>query len=109
MSDARPPAAIDRPAARLVAVAVALAALAMLGWIHRDDLLPGETDASVQSPARAAFLACFTPQDARIAADLDSGRITADQATLFRGRAEAFCTAQAERNGQPAGPSLPAR
>ena len=90
---------LDGPAARLVAVAIALAGMAFLGWIHRDDLFPPEAGADPASPAQAAFQACFGPQAARIAKDVESGQITEAQATLFHSRAEAFC---ADRAGKAA-------
>ena len=88
---------LDGPAARLVAVAIALAGLAFLAWMHRADLFPPDPAATAANPAQAAFQACFTPQAARIAKDTESGQITAAQATLFRNRAEAFCADQANK------------
>ncbi|MEN8197276.1 MAG: hypothetical protein ABFS30_12310 [Pseudomonadota bacterium] len=96
---------LDRPAARIVAVAIALGGLAFLGWIHRKDLFPPELGAASANPAEAAFQACLAPQAARIAKDAESGQLTEDQATLFRNRAEAFCADRAEKGG--AGPGLP--
>lgn len=99
---------LDRPAARLVALAIALAGMAFLGWIHRNDLFPPEPGADPASPAQAAFQACFAPQAARIAKDVESGQITEAQATLFRNRAEAYCADRADK-GSGGGPRLPAR
>ena len=96
---------LDSPAARLVAVAIALAGMAFLGWMHRADLFPPEAGADPANPAEAAFQACFAPQAARIAKDVESGQITEAQATLFRNRAEAFCADRAAKGG--AGPGLP--
>jgi hypothetical protein len=96
---------LDRPAARLVAVAIALAGMAFLGWIHRNDLFPPELGAAPANPAEAAFQACLAPQATRIAKDMESGQITKAQATLFRNRAEAFCADRAAKGG--AGPGLP--
>jgi len=92
-ADRRSP--LDRPAARIVAVAIALAGLAFLGWMHRADLFPPDSDATPATPAQAAFQACLAPQAARIAKDAESGQITQAQATLFRNRAEAFCADRA--------------
>ena len=44
---------LDSPAARLVAVAIALAGMAFLGWIHRNDLFPPELGAAPANPAEA--------------------------------------------------------
>ncbi len=88
-------APLDRPAARLVALGVALAALAALAWYHRAELLPpGPAPAS---PWQAAFSACFEPRAAQLAASLERGELTQDHATQFRGRAEAFCADRAKR------------
>ncbi|HEM46418.1 MAG TPA: hypothetical protein ENO23_05155 [Alphaproteobacteria bacterium] len=106
MSGLPRPHPLDRPAARLAAVAVALAAAALLAWIHRDDILPPDPAAAPASPEEAAFRACFEPRAADIAASLDRGELDAGQAELFRGRAEAFCRATAGGGGGT-GPGLP--
>ena len=92
---------LDSPAARLVAGAIALAGMAFLGWIQRADLFPPEAGADPASPVQAAFQACFAPQAARIAKDMESGQITDAQATLFRNRAEAFCADRAKKGSLP--------
>jgi len=102
------PSPLDRPAARLVAVAVALAGLALLGWIHRGDLFPPDP-AAPASPQEAAFRACFEPRAAQFAASLEAGELTPEQVALFRSRAEAFCADQADKGRITAGPSLPAQ
>lgn len=84
-----PDSFLDRPAARLAALLVAVLALALLGWIHRDDLFPPPP--GVASPADAAFLACFEPRAAQIAGSLADGDLSGDQARQFTARAEAFC------------------
>lgn len=90
---------LDGLAARLVAVMIALAGMAFLGWLHRSDLFPPEpgTAAASDDPRLAAFTACYQPQAARIDADLSSGQLTTEQATLFRNRAEAYCADQASK------------
>lgn len=100
-ADRRSP--LDRPAARLVAVVIALAGMAFLGWMHRNDLFPPELGASPANPAEAAFQACFAPQATRIAKDMGSGQITKAQATLFRNRAEAYCADRAAKGGGRSG------
>lgn len=101
----RPPF-LDRPAARLVALLVAVLAFSLLGWIHRDDLFPPPPGAA--GPGDAAFLACYEPRAAQIAKSLADGDLSEDQARLFTNRAEAFCRDTAG-GGNNAGPSLPER
>ena len=90
---------LDGLAARLVAVMIALAGMAFLGWLHRNDLFPPEpgTAAASDDPRLAAFTACFAPQAERIERDTASGQINAEQARLFKSRAEAFCADQASK------------
>ncbi len=95
------PAALDRPAARLVAVGVALAGLALLAWINRGDLLPPDPAETPANPQQAAFRACFEPRAAQFATSLESGELSQEQVTLFRNRAEAFCADQAEKGRLP--------
>ncbi len=102
-ADRRSP--LDGPAARLVAVAVALAGMVFLGWLHRADLFPPEPRAASADPRQAAFRTCFDPQAARIANDLEEGQIDESMATLFRNRAEAYCADLAAKGG--GGPGLP--
>ena len=83
--------ALDRPAARLAAVAVALGGLALLGWIYRGDLFGPDPGATTANPAEAAYHACVAPRAAQFADALERGELTEDQAALFRRRAEAFC------------------
>lgn len=97
MSGSERPSPLDRPAARLAAVAVALAGLALLGWIHRGDLFPPDPAAAPASPQEAAFRACFEPRDAQFAASLKAGELTQEQVALFRSRARAYCADQAEK------------
>ncbi len=99
----RPPSFLDRPAARRLAVLCAAAALALLGYIHRDDLFPPEDLGLAADPA---FAECYGPR----AADADKmqreGLIDETQATLFKSRAEAFCIAQTQDDAS-APPPLP--
>lgn len=104
-ADRRSP--LDGRAARLVALAVALAGVVFLGWIHRADLFPPEAGAAPDNPAQAAFRDCFDPRAARIARDREDGQIDEAQATLFRNRAEALCADRAAKGGGGAG--LPVR
>lgn len=89
---------LDGRGTRIVAVVIALAGMAFLGWLHRNDLFPPEPGAAAANdPGQAAFQACYAPQAERIARDAESGQITTDQATLFRNRAEAFCADRASK------------
>ena len=96
MSGRDRPALLDRPAARLAALGIAAAALAVLAWYHRAVILPPDP-AAADSPAQAAFRDCFEPRAARLAASLESGELTQAQAAQFSARAEAFCADRAKR------------
>ncbi len=94
-----PSSALDRPAARWIAVAVALAGAAALAMIHRDDLFPPE-----QAAAPAAddpFQICLSQRRADIDQMRADGVIDDNQAKLFLGRAEALCQDQAGGNAPP--------
>lgn len=100
----RPPDSfLDRPAARLLALLVVLLCLALLGYIHREDLLA--TGGAEDDP----FALCFADRADDIARMREEGVIDDDRAALFRSRAEAFCRAQAEQGGEgaPGTSSLP--
>ena len=91
MSQDSSPHPLDRPAARWVAVAVAIAALAALATIHRADLL-----AWVAGPAASAddpIARCVAGHHATIDQGVREGVFKAEQATLFKSRAEALCRA----------------
>lgn len=90
--------ALDRPAARLGALGVFVAAVALLGYIHRDDLFPPPAPALDPNDPVALCLAERLPGIEAMRAD---GTITEDQAKLFASRAEALCQAQAGGGGAP--------
>jgi hypothetical protein len=92
---------LDRPAARLCAVGVALLAAAALGVMHRDDLFPPEQAAVNADDPVARCLAKRATDIDKMAAD---GTITAEQAALFKSRAEALCQDQV---GGGSGPPPP--
>ncbi len=52
--DSKPPiasrSALDRPAARLIALGVFLMAAGALGWFHRDDIFPPDAAALADNP-----------------------------------------------------------
>lgn len=99
-----PDSFLDRPAARMLAVLVAVLALLLLGWVHRDDLFPPPAGAA--GPGDAPFLTCYEPRAAQIARSLADGDISEANARLFTLRAEAFCRDTAG-GGNNAGPRLP--
>ena len=94
-----PSSALDRPAARWIAVAVALAGAAALAMIHRDDLFPPEGAAA--PAADDPFQICLSQRRADIDQMRADGVIDENQAKLFLGRAEALCQDQAGGNAPP--------
>ena len=92
MAERPPTSALDRPIARIVALGVCALSLGVLGYIHRDELFPGE--AAEAAAADDPFARCFAERSGQIDAMLRDGTIRPDQARLFRQRAEALCRAQ---------------
>lgn len=82
---------LDRPLARFCAVGVALLMAAVLAFMHRDDLFPPERAAMSPDDPVARCLAERAEDIDRMAAE---GTVTAQQAELFKSRAEALCQAQ---------------
>ena len=94
----QPGSALDRPAARLVAFGIVALVIATLGYIHRDDVFPGEAaTAAADDPAAP----CIAQRTADIEALRAEGTFSAEQASLFKTRAEALCRAQAGQTGAP--------
>lgn len=93
--------ALDGKAARGVALLVFIGCLALLAWIHRDDLLPGEETAGAAEDDPAA--ACIAERSADIARMVEEGLIGEDQAAVFRERAIGMC-----RDTTGGGPPPPA-
>jgi hypothetical protein len=89
---------LDGPGARAAALVVAIAVAALLAYIKWDNFFPPERAAS---PEEAAFLQCMAERAAGIDEMVRQQAITAEQETLFRGRAEALCRAQAAPAGPP--------
>lgn len=89
---------LDGLVARLAALAVLAGTLALLGWVHRERIFPPEP-AAVAADDPAAL--CFAARAADIDAMAAEGTITAEQAALFKSRAEAFCQAEAGHTGPP--------
>jgi hypothetical protein len=82
---------LDRPLARVCAVGVALLMVAALAFMHREDLFPPEQAAADPNDPVAL---CFAERAADVDKLLAEGTINAQQATLFKSRAEALCQAQ---------------
>lgn len=93
---------LDQPIARLVAFGVVLLVIAALAWIHRDDLFPPTEQAA--APTSDPVARCVAERAEGIEAMLADGTIDAEQAALFRQRAEAFCEDQVGRGGGPPPP-----
>jgi len=94
---------LDRPVSRLAALGVFFAVVALLGFIHRDDLFP--PPAAAVDPNDPVAL-CLAERAPGIEAMRSEGTIDERQAELFLARAEALCQAQA---GQADAPALPAQ
>lgn len=92
---------LDRPVARLCAVGVALVMAAALAFMHREDLFPPEQAVTRADDPVGRCLAERAADIDKMAAD---GTITAEQAVLFKSRAEALCQAQV---GGGSGPPPP--
>jgi hypothetical protein len=98
----RPESVLDRPAARLVAFGVVALVIATLGYIHWDDVFPVEAGTAAANDPAAP---CIAQRTADIEAMRAESTISAEQASLFKTRAEALCRAQAGQTGAP--PSIP--
>ena len=110
MDPSKPPAplspdsVLDRPAARVVALGVVVLVVVALGYIHWEDVFPGEAGKAVADDPAAP---CIAQRTADIEALRAEGTISAEQARLFTTRAEALCRDQAGQGGQP--PPVPAQ
>lgn len=102
-ADRSQPGFLDRPAARGLAVAVAVVTAGILVWIHRAEILPGYASRKL-SPEERAYAACYD-QRARDIDDMKTnGTITAQQASLFKSRAQAMCRDEAGGNNKVPSP-----
>ena len=81
--------ALDKPIARVAALGVALLAGLALGYIHRDDLFPGE--AAIEAAADDPVALCLAERSADIDRMVADGIVDEGRAALFRSRAEALC------------------
>jgi hypothetical protein len=86
-----------------VALLVFFGCAGLIGWIHRDDLLPGDTEATADADDPAA--ACIAERTEDVERMIDEGLIDRAQADLFKERAVGMCRDQA--GGEGSGPGLP--
>jgi hypothetical protein len=86
--------ALDRPAARVVALGVFLVAAGVLGWFHRDDIFPPEAAALADNPIARCIAERWAGIDRMAAED----PIDAARAKRFKASAEAWCRAQGGGN-----------
>lgn len=85
---------LDRPAARLVALAICLGSLGALAAIHWKDIAgSGQAARSSDDP----FVNCFAQRRGDIDNMLRDGVVDAQRAALFMARAEALCRAQTKK------------
>ena len=98
-----PSSALDRPAARFAALAVAVLAALALVYIHRDDLFPPETAAADVAADPVAL--CLAERSADIDRMVAEGVVDEARAALFKSRAEALC--QTTVGGGNNAPPLP--
>jgi hypothetical protein len=89
---------LDGPAARAVAFLVFLGVVGLLGWMHRDDLFPPDR-AAVEADDPVARCVAARAQD--IDRMQTEGTIGAEQARLFKARAEALCQDQFGKGSGP--------
>ena len=83
------PHPLDRPVARLVAVAVALTAAGALAAVHRDEL--GVLLAGPAAMPDDPLSRCIAGQHATIDKGVAEGVFRPEQAALFKQRAEGLC------------------
>jgi hypothetical protein len=84
---------LDRPAARVAALGVALLCIAILAWLHRADLYPV---AFAPDAAADPFAQCIAERAAEIDRMVSEGVIDQARAELFKSRAEAMCRAETQ-------------
>lgn len=89
---------LDSRAARVVAMVTIVCCLALLGFYHRNDLMPGaETGNAGLNPD---FVHCRDDRTGDVDKMLADGVITGDQHTQFLQRALAYCTTQFPPEGK---------
>ena len=98
---------LDRPIARLMSALVLLLCGALLAYVHRGDIesLTGDGRGGMEAGASDDPAApCIEQRFAEIDGMIDDGVVNAEQAALFKQRAEAMCRATEGDNNAP---SLP--
>jgi hypothetical protein len=95
--------ALDSRGARLVALAIALAALSLMIWIGREDVplvhglmtdVSGSAKDSAKTTGNPELDACLASRVGDVEKMREEGVINAAQYDAFRGRATAYCEAQ---------------
>jgi hypothetical protein len=84
---------LDTAAARVLALAVILAAGALIAVYHRDDLLPKPVPAA-NSGLNPEFVACRDQRIGQVDKMRSDGVIGDAQVEIFKERAMAYCAAQ---------------
>jgi hypothetical protein len=92
---------LDTPYARIAALACFALSVAVLVYVHRDDLFPAPPPPIARTDD--AFGRCFRDGTAAIDKMLAEKTISPEQAKLFRMRAESRCRAQTGSSGGPPG------
>jgi hypothetical protein len=88
----------DSRQARLLAFAVFVACLALLVYMHREDLWPAEIDEA--AGLNPEFIACRDARTVTLDEMLSEGLIDADRHAQFTGRAVAICASEFPMGGQ---------
>jgi hypothetical protein len=96
MSPATRRAWLDRPAARLCAIAVFLLCAGALAYLHRNELRPRAAPETAAADDPVA--ACQRDRLAVIDGQLRDGVLKPEQAELFRARVDALCQAQSRKS-----------
>lgn len=85
---------LDGPMARLLAALIIVLCAGLLAYLHREDLGPmlgaeavDDSDGAADDPAAP----CIQQRFAEIDAMIEEGVVGAEQAALFKQRAEAMC------------------
>lgn len=92
MTDSSSRSFLDGPVARVLALGLAAASVALLLYINRGDIWPS---ADVASSEDSAYQACVNERHGQIDEMIRDGVVNDSQASLFKSRAEALCRATA--------------
>ncbi len=80
---------LDGAAARVFALGICAAMLVLLGFIHRDDLIPGPKAGTAST--NDAYANCLADRRGAIDKMVTEGVVGPDKEALFKTRAEALC------------------